>query len=70
MLEALHELEAVMVERQVLQEELENCGFISNDDEDASRPPKQGTPKSKILCDTINLTPVRKSDPVVSNPKE
>ena len=58
-----------MIERQVFQEELENGGFISDDDEDASRPPNQGTPKSKVLCDTINLTPIRKSDPVL-NPIE
>ena len=70
MLEASHELEAATIERQVLQEELENGGFLSDDDEDASRPPKQGTPKIKVLCDTINLTPITNSDPVVSNPKE
>ena len=72
MLEDLHELQAATVERQVLPEKLENGGFSSggDDNEDALRPPKQGTPKSKVLCDTINLTPIRKSDPVISYPKE
>ena len=36
MLEASRELEAATIERQVLQEESENGGFISEDDEDAS----------------------------------
>ena len=72
MLEASHELKAATVKRQILQEELENGGFISGDgnDEDASRLLKQGTPKSKISYDTLNLTPVRMSDPVVLKPKE
>ena len=65
MLKASLELEVATVEQQVLQEELKSSGFISgnNNDDDASRPSKQGTSKSKVLYDSVNLTPVRMSDP-------